>query len=303
MDRYQHIEAYLEYLARQHGLSIAVKDYAGFAAKDPDVGLSLTGHCIHQAAYCLFLKSRGLWDRCQLQSRALERRCRAGGCFAGLCYAGFSELVLPVRYEGRLIAAVCAGGFELDAAESRRRRERLARAYRIDPEKLEAHYRSSMTASAPDLATYAAAAGLLADFCRMYYQALAAAGVIDPNAALVGDSPRLNLLTNVIEYVHLNFNQDIRLRDIAAFCGCSESYVSHLFNQHMHVNLSQFVNQVRIARARRTLAEGGSVLRAALDAGFSDPNYFSSVFRRLTGETPSGYARSLWAQGGKGIAP
>jgi len=296
VDRYRHIEAYIEYLSRQHGLSIAIKDYAGFAAKDPDVALSLTGHCIHQSPYCLFLKSHGpLWDRCQAQSRALGKRCRGGECFAGLCYAGFSELVLPVRYEGRLIAAVCAGGFELDGDESRLRRERLARAHRIDRGALEAHYQSSMTAPAPDLATFRAAAGILADFCRMYYAALAGSGVIDPNAALVGDSSQLNILSNVVEYVHLHFDQDIRLKDVATFCGCSESYISHLFNRHMHVNLNRFVNQVRVKHARRMLAGGADVIRAALACGFSDPNYFSSVFRRVTGVTPTGYARSLRA--------
>ncbi len=301
MDRYRHIEAYIEYLARQHGLSIAVKDYAGFAAKDPDVALSLTGHCIHQSAYCLFLKSHSpLWDRCQAHSRALGRRCRSGESFAGLCYAGFGELVLPVRYENRLIAAVCAGGFELDEAESRRRRERLSRDCRIDRDALETHYRGSMTAAAPDLAVVAAATGILADFCRMYYAALAGAGLIDPNAALVGDSSQLNILTNVVEYVHMHFDEDIRLGDIAAFCGCSESYISHLFNRHMHVNLNRFINQVRVTHAKRMLAQGTGVLRVALAAGFSDPNYFSSVFKRVTGMTPTGYARSLRVSDGKG---
>lgn len=304
MDRYRHIEAYIEYLARQHGLSIAVKDYAGFAAKDPDVALSLAGHCVHQSPYCLFLKSHGpLWDRCQAQSRLLGNRCRSSGCFSGLCYAGFSELVIPVKYEGRLIAAVCAGGFELDEAESRQRLERVALAHRIDRSALEAHYRDSMTASAPDLVTFQASAGILADFCRMYYAALAGAGVIDPNAALVGDSTQLNLLTNVVEFVHMHFDQDIRLHDVAAFCGCSESYVSHLFNRHMHVNLSRFVNQVRVKHAQRLLAEGADVIRAALASGFSDPNYFSSVFRRVTGMTPTGYARSLNTPCGKEDTP
>ncbi len=301
MDRYQYIEAYIEYLSRQHGLSIAIKDYAGFAAKDPDVALSLAGHCIHQSAYCLHLKGHGaLWDRCQAQSRALGRRSRRGGCFAGMCYAGFSELVLPVMYEGRVIAAVCAGGFELDEAESLRRRNALALAFRLDRDILEARYADSITAPRTDLAAFEAAAGMLADFCRMYYTALAGAGVIDPNAALVGDSSQLGILTNVVEYVHLHFDQDIRLRDIARFCGCSESYISHLFNRHMHVNLSQFVNQVRVARARRMLAEGAGVIRTAGAVGFSDPNYFSSVFRRITGLTPTGYARSLRAPGGEG---
>jgi AraC-like DNA-binding protein/ligand-binding sensor protein len=258
VDRYQYIEAYIDYLSRQHGLSIAVKDYAGFAAKDPAVALGLTGHCIHTSPFCLYLKSHGpLWDRCQAQSRALGRRCREGGCFAGICYAGFSELVLPVTYQGRVIAAVCAGGFELDEAESLRRRSRIAREHKVDLGAMEAHYQSSMTAHALDLDAFEAAAGLLADFCRMYYAALAGAGVVDPNVTLVGDSTQLGILTNVVEYVHLHFDQDIRLKDIAAFCRCSESYVSHLFNRNMHVNLSLFVNRVRVTHAKRMLAEGG----------------------------------------------
>jgi AraC-like DNA-binding protein len=303
VERYQYIEAYIEYLSHQHGLSIAIKDYAGFAAKDPRVALSLAGHCVHQSAYCLYLKGHGaLWDRCQAQSRALGRRCRGGEAFSGMCYAGFSELVLPVLYEGRVIAAVCAGGLDPDAAESRRRRDVLARVYRLDRAALEAHYESSMTAPGADAALFTGAVGMLADFCRMYYTALAGAGVIDPNAALVEDSAQLSILTNVAEYVHLHFDQDIRLRDIARFCGCSESYISRRFNRHMHVNLSRFINQVRVAHAKRMLAEGAGVVQAAGATGFSDPNYFSSVFKRITGTTPTAYVRALRAPGGKGAS-
>ncbi|MDO4549520.1 MAG: helix-turn-helix transcriptional regulator, partial [Clostridia bacterium] len=86
--------------------------------------------------------------------------------------------------------------------------------------------------------------------------------------------------------------QDLRLEDVARFCGCSKSHLSHLFGRHMPMSFAAFVANVRIQHARRLLAEGANVSRTASLCGFSDPNYFATAFKRATGQTPTRFARN-----------
>ena len=51
----------------------------------------------------------------------------------------------------------------------------------------------------------------------------------------------------------------------------------------------EYFNRIKMQRAAELLNEGVSVKQAALQVGFHDQNYFSTVFKRITGHTPSKY--------------
>lgn len=299
MNRYSYIFQYVERLSRELECQIMIKDFVGFTARDPGVAGGMSPYCIHKSPYCLFLKNHAaLWTRCHEASDQLRRHCEGQeGCFCGMCYAGFSETVLPIHWNGKLIAAICAGGYELNREKSLRRLLRTCEKYHLDYEESLAHYDRSITMPVPKPEPLEEVCGVLADFFRMYYTALVNAGYVNPNLNQAADAERLTALTSALEYIHMNFNQDIRLRDIAAFCGCSESYISHIFKKNMNCNISRFANRVRIEHAQRMIAEEHLPMHEiAGRCGFSDPNYFSTVFYSQTGMSPSQYKKSLALQ-------
>ena len=67
-------------------------------------------------------------------------------------------------------------------------------------------------------------------------------------------------------------------------------YLSHLFKQKMKVGFSEYLRTLRINYAI-TLFENGidSIKNVALLSGFSDPLYFSSVFKKTVGKSPKSY--------------
>ena len=100
------------------------------------------------------------------------------------------------------------------------------------------------------------------------------------------------ILSHAVEYIKQNYNSQITARDIAKFCHCSESYINHIFKKHMNVNIKAYINKVRIEHARTHLLDKDhSVAETASIVGFSDPNYFSSVFKNICGITPTEYKR------------
>lgn len=73
--------------------------------------------------------------------------------------------------------------------------------------------------------------------------------------------------------------------------GASSRTLSRLFNAETGLSFSQWRQQARISAARPLLASGRSVIAVAAELGYETTSAFSTVFRRLTGMTPSAYAR------------
>ena len=71
------------------------------------------------------------------------------------------------------------------------------------------------------------------------------------------------------------------------------SYLSRLFRQKTGINMSAYIAQIRIDRARALLLEEGvSIKDVGKMVGVASPAYFSALFRRQTGMTPIMFVRS-----------
>lgn len=86
---------------------------------------------------------------------------------------------------------------------------------------------------------------------------------------------------------------DLAVDKVAAHVGYSESYFCTVFKQALGSTVKDYVTRVRIDRAKAYLwdSEPRSMADLALRVGFRDPNYFSTVFRRITGVSPGAYRK------------
>ena len=85
------------------------------------------------------------------------------------------------------------------------------------------------------------------------------------------------------------------LKTVSHGLGVSPAYAGQLFYQETGLHFSHFVNNRRIALAIAKMNQGiTSINDIATAVGFSDPKYFSKVFRRVTGKSPSQYLRKTF---------
>lgn len=107
------------------------------------------------------------------------------------------------------------------------------------------------------------------------------------------------LMDQIICFIENNYNRNISLHDVADNLHFNYSYLSHYFNTQSTINFKEYLNNVRIEKAKHLLAEDGfSISAVCFRTGFADHAYFSRVFHRITGLTPTDY-RSLAACSGK----
>lgn len=122
---------------------------------------------------------------------------------------------------------------------------------------------------------------LLALLCRLKYD----------YTPQISESEKL--INAVADYIRENYSQELTLSVLSKHFALSESCLSRKFKAVAGFGLNEFINSVRIHNAERLLAQGDlSVTRVAELCGYSDSNYFASVFKKIKGTTPAKYAKS-----------
>lgn len=92
------------------------------------------------------------------------------------------------------------------------------------------------------------------------------------------------------KYIAENYNRDISLNELAEYVHLSPSYFCRLYKQVTKCNLVDFINSVRISHAKNLLVGSShDIDYIAFAVGFNTHNYFTTVFRRFVGMTPSEY--------------
>lgn len=116
-------------------------------------------------------------------------------------------------------------------------------------------------------------------------------GSLDPDT-------RANLFEAVkqqVEQHSLYRNSDLTLSRLAQETGLGVHHLSEVLNQHKGKNFYQFINTYRVDDVCKRLKENPSlkVLDIAMDAGFSSKSTFNSIFKKITGTTPTEYRKQL----------
>ena len=93
-----------------------------------------------------------------------------------------------------------------------------------------------------------------------------------------------------MDYIALNYSGKVSLKEIAQELYLSPNYLSELFKRHTGKNISEYITQFRLERARRYLQQPEYKIGDVAElVGFSDQRYFSSMFKRQYGMTPNEY--------------
>lgn len=104
---------------------------------------------------------------------------------------------------------------------------------------------------------------------------------------------RISPLTKqIMEYIHANLHRQITLADIGELTHYSPIYCTKVFKKEIGRSIMDYLLERRIDEAKKLLPDDTlSVVQVAEAVGFSDYNYFSRLFRKRSGCSPTVYRR------------
>ena len=99
-------------------------------------------------------------------------------------------------------------------------------------------------------------------------------------------------IPRMLAFIEKNYEQDLRLEDMAEEFNFNYHYLSAYFHQHMKEGFSDYLNEIRTAKACELLENTDlSIAQISEKVGYSEHSYFCRVFKKVTGKTPSVYRR------------
>lgn len=234
---------------------------------------------IHENPYCIYVKScPAAQDHCVKKQEKVAEKCKDGS-FVGTCWAGVREYVYPVFYEKRVVGFVCVSGF----ADEKKEEYLLsaAKKYDLDFSLLQATY-SSLKKQSPEK-SYADT--LIYPLCHM----LELAHIKAEEFTRKDDD---SFARQMVYYVRNNYAKNITSESLCEEFHCSRSHLSKIFNAEIKKTLPEYVAELRIEAAKDLLRYSAlGIGDVALSVGFNQPYYFTAIFKKRVGVTPSTYRK------------
>ncbi|MEX2414524.1 MAG: response regulator [Paenibacillaceae bacterium] len=115
------------------------------------------------------------------------------------------------------------------------------------------------------------------------------------SAITMKENVKPDIVHQIKQYIMENSSKDISLEMIADRVNLSPYYISKLFKEQLGLNYIDYLTECRIERAKSLMCDSElSLKEITFEIGYNDPNYFSRVFRRVYGISPTEYRKRIF---------
>lgn len=228
---------------------------------------------LHNHEYCRFIKSGDKNYSCAINKHRTMRLARHGRPFHGCCPYGVWEFVQPILFQGELAAVLYLGTFSLPDHPVWREKSRQYTGIPLMPY------------SADKLPELKEAARFFSEFLQYELQMAQDEAVADATRHV--KEKYCDIVRNLIA---LRYTDDLHLKDAAEACQVTPNYLCNLLKATTGRNFKELLTEQRLVEAEACLKyRSFSMAEIARKCGFRDGNYFSVVFRKYRGMSPSEY--------------
>ena len=280
-----HITDYLHYLKHDCGLRVSIHEFQRIAA--PFLAQFLP-YRIHDNPCCLYLKSHpDIWTACIRNQKRLSGYLEQGPFF-GCCHCGIGEYVYPIRdtLSDTVIGFISVSGYFLPEHHVLDRLTHTCQTYGLSLDTVRPLFEQHLSDSIPDAHKLDTLLFPLAFMLEQLYRQ-ECLGFSNTTGRLKKQN---QLLGRILLFIEENLNRSFTIEELCSAFHCSRSYISHLFCSATGHSFPEYLNLLRMEEARKLLAQTDfPITEIALKTGFSSSSYFSSLFRRMNGMSPSTY--------------
>ncbi|MBO7746364.1 response regulator [Paenibacillus sp. MWE-103] len=135
---------------------------------------------------------------------------------------------------------------------------------------------------------------LASSFVQLKAETGALLGRMAETTALAAGEPEPGLVASMKKFIKDHASEDLSLERVAAAVDRNPFYVSKLFKSQFGMNYIDYLTECRMEAAKQLMRETDKSLKEiTYDVGYRDPNYFSRVFKKIVGHSPTDYRKTL----------
>lgn len=294
-NKFTKIGEYLNFVQNNYNVQLCIKDFCGFVPINKELDTVLRPFLAHTNPFCMYIKhDKEKYFDCLSMIRKMYNKCeKVKGCYFGMCHAGLGEYVIPIVNQGTLLGSINIGFFPVSKNRSQFRIKKVCESSNIlstdTAIELFENYIQEPTINPKSLIPMME---VISEYLSLTYTNIQSTHTAPSLIKKRYNSSEDTIITHAIEFIRQYYNTKIGVSDIADFCHCSESYISHIFKKRTSININTYINKIRIEFSKNYLiTTKDSISEIAINAGFNDPNYFSRVFTDLIGIPPTEFRR------------
>lgn len=258
-----------------------------------------TEHQFHACEYCELAKKPDWGRDCTRNKVAVNRlvvRRKTG--LNGLCHLGLFDIAEPLIINDRVLGVFYYGSVVVRGQEKRAalRIHRYCARMGHDPQPYLDALKNVPKIDADSIAGHRQTLRTVARLARFFFDTSGVRPELYKTRALrypywdPEDVPYV--VREAIAYIAAHLQEPFIVKDLADHLNCHPDFLGRKFKQSMGTDLSLYLMQARIERAKRLLANPKVTIEDAAElSGFSDRFHFSKAFRRLVGIPPGEFQR------------
>lgn len=234
--------------------------------------------------FCAFMRKHN--DSCKTCMHLGQQHPEKQVILKQVCFAGINVAAVPVKVNKETIGYLQTGEVLLEKPTNdkldRSTKQLLDWGIKLDKNQLEMLLEGGPILSPKQ---YEAVIKMLEIFARHISELAARISVIPEMSE--PDSIRKSR-----EFIRENSDERISLDQVASVANMSASHFCRVFKKATDMNFSEYVARVRIEKAKNMLLETNyTMTHIAFDTGFNSVTDFNRTFKKITGDTPSGFRK------------
>lgn len=235
----------------------------------------LVGYHSDASDYCLMIQQElRLRPRCMHLDWLMCRRCGQSGrslCYP--CHGGMTEIIVPIRLEGKVVAYAMMGQFRRNALPPKDVVDAWVSGGR-DPKVLEKAYTDRPLFSSEKVRRITS--------------------LFSQNLELLASTQSLrvrqsDIIEQVFAYVEKHIGRAISLEEVSSVVGKSPSTITHAMKKRLGISFKSAVIGQKLQKFETLVKHdpGMTISQAAAMVGYDDALYFSRLYRRSRQSSPS----------------
>ncbi len=119
-------------------------------------------------------------------------------------------------------------------------------------------------------------------------------GALEYRSSMTSSHHR-EMILQIKDYIQNRYmDADLSLQEVAARANLSPSHFCVIFNQEVNRTFKEFLTDIRIKKAKELLRSSSlGAMEISYRVGYSDPHYFSYVFKKNTNLSPTEYRAKI----------